>query len=98
MTEAEFRIRTRLTEYRFERSSEKLQINLAVYPDKKIKITLCFLSENYEFASQEREFIEDLLEKNLSPDGWYLVLHYELIEVEMPYFKHNNITEFVLIR
>ena len=58
MTETDFRIRTKLTEYRFERSSEKLQINLAIYPDKKkIKITLCFSSENYEFASQKREFI-----------------------------------------
>ena len=99
MSETEFRIKIKLIQYRFERSSEKLQINLVIYPDKKkIKITLCFSSENYEFASQEREFIEDLLEEDLSPDGWYLVPHYELIEVEAPYFKHNNITNFVLIR
>ena len=56
MIETDFRIKTKSTEYRFERSSEKLQINLAAYPDKNIKITLCFPSENYEFASQEREF------------------------------------------
>ena len=98
MSETELRIKTKLIEYRFERSSDDLQINLAVYPDKKIKITLCFSSENYDFASQEREYIENLLEEDLSPDGWYLVPHYELIEVERPYFKHNNITEFVLIR
>ena len=98
MSETELRIKTKLIEYRFERSSDELQINLAVYPDKKIKITLCFSSENYDFASQEREYIENLLEEDLSPDGWYLVSHYELIEVERPYFKHNNITEFVLIR
>ena len=98
MTETDFRIITKLTEYRFERGSEKLQINLVIYPDKKIKITFCFSSENYEFASQEREIIEDLLEEDLSPDGWYLVPHYELIKVEVAYFKHNNITEFVLIR
>ena len=53
---------------------------------------------NYEFASEEREIIEDLLEEDLSHDGWYLVLHYELIEVEAAYFKHNNYTEFDLIR
>ena len=98
MSETELRIKTKLIEYRFERSSDELQINLAVYPDKKIKVTLCFSSENYDFASQEREYIEDMLEEDLSPDGWYLVPHYELIEVERLYFKHNNITEFVLIR
>ena len=98
MSETELRIKTKSTEYRFERSSDELQINLVVNPDKKIKTNLCFSSENYDFASQEREYIEDLLEEDLSPDGWYLVPHYELIEVERPYFKHNNITEFVLIR
>ena len=97
MTETEFKIKTKLIGYRSERSSEELQINLVFYPDKKIKITLCFSSENYEFASQEWEIIEDLLEEDLFPDGWYLVLHYELIEVDVSYFKHNNITEFVLI-
>ena len=97
MTETEFRIKTKLIGYRSERSSEELQINLVFYPDKKIKITLCFSSENYEFASQEREIIEDLLEEDLPPDVWYLVPHYKLIEVEVAYFKHNNITKFVSI-
>ena len=97
MTETDFRIKTKLTRYRFERSSEELQINLVIKPDKKIKIILCFSLENYVFASQEREIIEDLLEEDLLPDCWYLVGQYELIEVEPPYFKHNNITEFVLI-
>ena len=98
MTETDHRIKTKLIRYRFERSSEELQINHVIYPDKKIKVTLCFLSENYNFASQEREIIEDLLEEDLSPDGWYLVPHYELIEADAPYFKHNNITNFVLIQ
>ena len=97
MTETEFRMKTKLIGYRSERSSEELQINLVFYPDKKIKITLCFSSENYEFASQEREIIEDLLEEDLPPDVWYLVPHYKLIEVEAAYFKHNNITKFVSI-
>ena len=97
MTETEFRIKTKLIGYRSERSSEELQINLVFYPDKKIKITLCFSSENYEFASQEREIIEDLLEEDLPPDVWYLVPHYKLIEVEAAYFKHNNITKFASI-
>ena len=97
MIETDFRIKTKLIQYRSERSSEELQINLVVKLDKKITIILCFSSENYDFASQEREHIEDLLEEDLPPDGWYLVLHYELIKLETPYFKHNNITEFVLI-
>ena len=98
MGKTEFRIKTKLSEYKFERSSEELQINLVIYPNEKIKITLCFSSENYESASQEREFIEDLLEEDLLPDGWYLVPQYEFIEVDASYFKHNNITNFVLIR
>ena len=40
MTETDFRIKTKLTLYRFERSSEELQINLVIEPDKKIKIIL----------------------------------------------------------
>ena len=91
-------IKAKLIGYRSERSSEELQINLVFYPEKKIKITLCFSSENYEFASQEREIIEDLLKEDLLPGSWYLVPHYKLIEVEAAFFKHNNITEFILIR
>ena len=98
MTETDLRITTKLTQYRFGRSSGEFQINLVIKPDKKIKIILCFSSKNYGFVFQEREIFENLLEEDLLPDGWYLVLQYDLIEVEMPYFKHNNITEFVLIR
>ena len=65
---------------------------------RRLKLLFVFHLKNYEFASQEREIIEDLLEEDLLPDGWYLVLHYKLIEVEVAYFKHNNITEFVLAR
>ena len=57
MSKTKFRIKTKLIGYRPERSSEELQIDLVFYPDKKIKITFCFSSENYEFASQEREII-----------------------------------------
>ena len=46
MGKTEFRIKTKLSEYKFERSSEELQINLVIYPSEKIKITLCFSSEN----------------------------------------------------
>ena len=53
MGETDFRIKTKLDEYKFERSSEELKINLVVYPGKKIKITICFSSQSYEFASQE---------------------------------------------
>ena len=98
MGETEFRIKTKLDEYKFERSSEELKINLVVYPGKKIKITICFSSQSYEFASQERELIKDLLEGDFSPDGWYLVLQYKLIEIDASYFKHNNITNFVSIQ
>ena len=42
MSETEYKIKTKLIQYRFE-SSEKLQIIIAVYPDKKIKITLLFI-------------------------------------------------------
>lgn len=91
-------IANKLWRYKFKRSNEKVQINLVIKRNKKIKIVLCFSSENYGFAFQEREIIEDLLEDNLSFDGWYLIPQYFITEVEKPFFKHNNITEFVLVR
>ena len=98
MEEVDLRIAEKLVQYRFERNNEEFQINLCIERDKTIKITLCFSSKNWHFASEEREYIEDLLENDLSSDGWYLIPEYKLIDVEVPYFKHNNITQFILIR
>ena len=98
MEEVDFRIAEKLAQYRFERSNEELQINLRIGRDKTIKITLCFSSKNCHFAFEEREYIEDLLKNDLSSDGWYLIPEYKLTDVEVPYFRHNNITQFILIR
>ena len=80
-------IANKLWRYKFERSCEKLQINLVIQRDKKIKIVFCFSSENYGFAFQEREFIEDFLEDNLLSDGWHLIPRYFITEVEVPFLK-----------
>ena len=52
-----------MLEYRSERMSSRLQINLCIIKDRKFKITLCFPSEDWHVAFEERECIEDLLEK-----------------------------------
>ena len=36
---------------------------------------------------RETEIIEDLLEDNLSSDGWYLTPQYFITEMEVPFFK-----------
>lgn len=95
MAETDFIIANKLWRYKFDRSSKVLQINIVIGPDKKIRIILCFSSENYSFAFKTCG-LEDLLEDDPSPYGWYLVTRYDIIEVEVPFFKHNNIAEFVL--
>ena len=58
MTETEFRIKTKLIGYRSERSSEKLQINLVFYPDKKIKIALCFCLKITNFIVKKERLLK----------------------------------------
>ena len=58
MTETDFRIKTKLTLYRFERSSEELQINLVIEPNKTFKITICFSSKNYQFAFKKEKLLK----------------------------------------
>ena len=36
---------------------------------------------------RQTEIIEDLLEDNLSSDGWYLTPQYFITEIEVPFFK-----------
>ena len=79
MEEVDLGIAEKLTQYRFERSNKELQINLCTGRDNTIKITLCFSLKNWHFAFEEREYIEDLLENNLSFDGCYLIPEYNLL-------------------
>ena len=120
-------IANKLWRYKFKRSNEKVQINLVIKRNKKIKIVLCFCvsSSRVRESSRERdrqtetdrqrqsdrdrqtetdrqrqrqtetdrerqretEIIEDLLEDNLSSDGWYLTPQYFITEMEVPFFK-----------
>ena len=84
--------------YKFERSSDKLCINLVISGSKKIKIILSFPSHHFGIGFKEREVIEDVLDDFLSPDGWYLIPPYFITEVNFPRCKHDNITEFILVR
>ena len=93
-----FELRQKLVEYRFERSHERLQINLCIKQHREIRVTFCFPAEDWGFLSKEREFFEDLVEEYLSSDGWYLKPKHKLVSIEKPYFNHNTITRFTLRR
>ena len=98
MAEQYLQLRRKLFRYRIDRSSEQLQINLCIEQNKKIKITLCFPSEDWYIVSEERERIEDLFENDISPDEWYLVPNYDIVGVNTHYFRFKSIVQFILIR
>ena len=93
----DLQLRRKLFRYRIDRSSERLQINLCIEQNKKLKISLCFPSEDWYIVSEERERIEDLFENDISHDEWYLVPNYDIVEVNAPYFRFKNIVQFILI-
>ena len=83
-------LRQKLLSYRLERSHEPLQINLCNKSHTVIK--------NWHLISKEREFFEDLVEKYLSYDGWYLKPRYKLTNVDKNYFNYDTITKFTMKR
>ena len=96
--EAYFELRQKIVRYRFERSSERLQVNLCIKQDKEIRIVLCFPAEDWHLISKEREIFEDLFDKFLSPDGWYLKPKYKITSVQKPFSDHDTITKFTMKR
>ena len=95
MTERYHRIRMKLLEYRENRSHNRLQIKLFCSL-KTFRITICFLSEDWYRATVEREFVEDLLEDELSASGWYLEPYYEPADFDLSDFKHDYLTMFTV--
>ena len=95
--EGYFELRKKLVCYQFERSSKRLQVNLCIKQDKEIRIVLCFPAEDWHLISKEREIFEYLVEKFLSPDGWYLKPKYKITSVQKP-FDHDTITKLTMKR
>ena len=93
-----FELRQKLIASRFDRSNARLQINFCIKQDKKIRVTLCFPAEDWHLISNERQFFEDLVEKFLSSEEWYLKSSYKLTTVQKTYFDHNTITRFTMRR
>ena len=91
-------LRQKLVRYRFERSSNRLQVNLCIKQDKEIRIVFCFPAEDWHLISKKREIFEDLVQKCLSSNGWYLKPKYKITSVQKPFFDHETITKFTMKR
>ena len=85
-----------LYKYKFERTTDDLQINLVVKSDN-IQVVLYF-SFNSLHLRNKREIVEDLLEKIPIENDWYLVLSYFVTKVESSNSKHKNVTVFTILK
>ena len=85
-----------LYKYKFERTTDDLQINLVVKSDK-IQVVLYFSFDSLHLRN-EREIVEDLLEKIPTENDWYLVLSYFVTKVESSNSKHKNVTVFTILK
>ena len=88
-------IKEKLLLFRLNRSHDRLQIKLYMF-QKKFRIILCFPSEDWFLTADEREFVEDLLENELSIGGWYLKPRYELCFTDKSCFKYECFTVFTV--
>ena len=82
-------------QYKFERTTDDLQMNLVVSGSDKIQVALYFSFDSLHLRN-EREIFEDLLEKNPTQNDWYLVLSYFVTKVESSNCKHKNFTAFTI--
>ena len=85
----------KLLEFCTNRSHSQLQIKL-FFSLKTFQIALCFPSQDWFRAAVEREYVEDLLENELSASGWYLEPYYEPADFNPFYFKHDYLTVFTV--
>ena len=85
-----------LYKYKFERTTNDLQINLVVKSDK-IQVVLYFSFDSLHLRN-EREIVEDLLEKIPIENEWYLVPSYFVIKVELSNRKHKKFTVFTILK
>ena len=85
-----------LYKYKFERTTDDLQINLVVKSDK-IQVVLYFSFDSLHLRNQ-REIVEDLLENIPIENDWYLVPLYFITKVESSNCKHKNFTVFTILK
>ena len=85
-----------LYKYKFERTTDDLQINLVVKSDK-IQVFLYFSFDSLHLRN-EREIVEDLLEKSPIQNEWYLVPSYFVTKVELSNCKHKHFTVFTILK
>ena len=95
--EKQIKIVSALFKYKFERTTDDLQINLAVSGSEKIQVVLYFSFDSLHLRN-EREIVEDLLEKIPIENDWYLVPSYFVIKVELSNCKHKNFTVFTILK
>ena len=95
--EKQFKIVKALYKYKFKRTTDDLQINLVVSGSDKIQVVFYF-SFDFLHHRNEREIVEDLLEKIPIENDWYLVPSYFVTKVESANCKHKNFTVFTFLK
>ena len=95
--EKQFKIVKALYKYKFKRTTDDLQINLVVSGSDKIQVVLYFSFDSLHLRN-EREIVEDLLEKIPIENDWYLVPSYFVTKVESSNCKHKNFTVFTILK
>ena len=86
-----------LFKYKFKRSTDDLEINLVVSGSEKIQVVLYFSFDSLHLRN-EREIVEDLLEKIPLKNDCYLVPLYFVTKVESSNCKHRNFTVFTILK
>ena len=95
--EKQFKIVKALYKYKIKRTTDDLQINLVVSGSDKIQVVLYFSFDPLNLRN-ERETIEDLLEKIPIQNDWYLVPSYFVTKVDLSNCKHKNFTVFAILK
>ena len=96
--EKQLKIVSALCRYKFKRTTDDLQINLVVSRSDKIQVVLLYFLFDSLHLRNEREIIEDLLEKIPTQNEWYLVPLYFVSKVELSNCKHKNVTVFTILK
>ena len=86
-----------LYKYKFERTTDDLQINLVDSGSNKIQVIFYFSSDSLHLGN-EREIFEDLLENIPIQNDWYLVPSYFITKVESSNCKHKKFTAFTILK
>ena len=93
--EKQLKIISALFKHKFKRTTDDLQINLVVNGSEKIQVSLYFSFDSLHLRN-EREIVEDLLEKIPIKNDWYLVPSYFVTNIESSNCKHKHFTVFTI--